>query len=399
MQFVQGYLKMKNKIFIIFLLIIFLLFFYIKFISSEADSTDYSANTITGGLSSGNFSSDDFTGEFGTLNNPSLSSYEIGELFCGDGICNGEENCLSCLADCGCASGYSCSSLGTCTIIPPITTTTGGGGGGTTIISTQFFSLSTEQIKVNIQQGRVTSREVTITNNQNTELTFNVSAPKISDYINIQETSFTLKPGESKTLKIGIMALKDAVPNLYMGELIFKTTNTEKRVLVAIEVESANPIFDVSAKIPDNFLYVMPGNILYSNIELYNLGEVDKEVDVNLEYNIMDSAGKNILRQTEMIAVNTKIGFVKEFTIPPETDFGKYVLYVRATYNESIASASAWFNVGKVPSISLRIVIIIFSALIAITIVIIILRRRKVKKHIKYKIDETALKGTGMIKR
>lgn len=390
---------MKNRFLIFFG--IFFLIFEIGFIFSQ-DSINFSAaSTTTGEIAAGNFSANNFTGDFETYYNPSINSYEIEPYYCGDGICSVGENCSSCPADCGCASGQTCS-LGVCT-----TTTTvnggpsggGGGGGGISVPPIQLFSLSTDQLNVKIQQGRVTTQEVIVTNNEKDDLTFEVSASQISNLVNIQDSTFTLKAGESKVVQIEIMALKNTPPNLYLGELVFKTTNTQKSILTAIEVQSANPIFDVSATIPDNFLYVMPGNQLYSNIQLYNLGEVDKEVDVNMEYDVMDSAGKNILRETEVVAVNTKIGFIKEFRIPESTDFGKYVLYVRATYNQSIASASAWFNVGKAPSISLTLAIIIFSALALIALIIIFLRRRKLKKRIRYKIDETALKGTEMIKR
>lgn len=40
-----------------------------------------------------------------------MSSEEVGDVpvdYCGDGSCNGNENCTSCVADCGCREGYEC---------------------------------------------------------------------------------------------------------------------------------------------------------------------------------------------------------------------------------------------------------------------------------------------------
>jgi hypothetical protein len=381
--------------------IIFFLIFEIGFISSQESINFSAASTRTGDIAAGNFSADNFTGDFAMHYNPSLDSYNIEPYICGDGICSDGENCSSCLADCGCGSGQTCA-VGVCTTtITTVTTGSGGGGGGgPSVVPQKLFSISPEQLNVKIQQGRITTQEITITNNEKTDLTFDVSSSKISDLINIPESTFTLKSGESKVLRIEIMALKNTVPDLYLGNIIFKTTNTEKSILTAIEVVSANNLFDVGVSIPTQFLFVVPGKELYSNVELYNLGESGNTVDVNLEYRILDANGNEILRSTEEVAVNTKMSFTKGFIIPTDAKLGKYVLYVRATYNGLVASASAWFNVGKQTEIPFLLAIIVAVAFIIIAIIANYLNLRKIKKDkITCKVSEYDLRERGFTKK
>jgi len=385
-------IKMKNKI-LLFILGIFFLFQINFVLSSNASSTDYSVNSYATGISVSTINSDNFAGTSVILANPALSSALIN--ICGDGICNSGEDCSSCPADCGV-----CSVLTT----PQTTSSSSGGGGGISGIiqgfSTESFSLSLEQINVKIEQGKVTTQEITITNNKNSDLTIEVSTLKISDFLRIKEPQFTLKPKESKILKFEIIALKEDIPNLYLGKLNFKSGSDVKEILTSIEIQSANPLFDVGVEIPSQFLWIVPGKELYSKIELYNLGESGRAVDVNLEYRILDSNGNEILRTTEEVAVNTKMSFTKQFIIPSEAKLGKYVLYVRATYNNLVASSSVWFNVGKPTQIPFELSIILGAIILIGLIIGSIWNFRKLKKDkIPNKVSEYDLKGAGLIKK
>ncbi|MEK6827173.1 MAG: hypothetical protein AABX99_01680 [Nanoarchaeota archaeon] len=278
----------------------------------------------------------------------------------------------------------------------------GGGSGGNSIIDfpPESFSLSLEQINIKIEQGQVKTQEVAITNNQNSDLTVEITTSKISDFLIIKEPKFILKKGESKILKFEVLALKENTPELYLGEIIFKAGIKVKKILAAIEVESANPLFDVSAEISPQFLWVVPGKELYSKINMYNLGESGKAVDVNIEYRITDSKGNEILHSTEEVAVNTKLSFVKEFIIPPGTKLGQYVLYIKITYTDLVASASVWFNVGTQTRTPIGWPTLIGIAALIGAIIANVWNFRKIKKDKNtYRIDESNLKETGMIKK
>jgi hypothetical protein len=289
---------------------------------------------------------------------------------------------------------------GTTIITTPAAPSGGGGGGTVTTPTGEPFSLSIDQLNTKIEQGRIKVQNITITNNENNDLYVNVNFSKISSFINLKEPQFILKSRESRVLEFEISALGSDNPDLYLGEINFQADGKEKTVLTAIEVISAQHLFDVGVEIPSQFLYVVPGKELYSKITLYNLGESGQTVDVNLEYKIMDADGNEILHTTEEVAVNTQMSFVKEFIIPADSKLGKYVLYVKATYDNSVASGSSWFNVGKPTQIPFEWAIIIGAVFIIIAIIANYLNLRKIKKDkIRYKIDETAFRGAGVIKR
>ena len=114
----------------------------------------------------------------------------------------------------------------------------------------------------------------------------------------------------------------------------------------------------------------------------------------------MDANGNEVLHTTEEVAVNTQMSFVKEFIIPADTKLGKYVLYVKATYDNSVASGSSWFNVGKPTQIPFEWAVIIGAIFIIIAIIVNYWNVRKIKKDkTTFKVSEYDLRGAGVTKR
>ncbi|MCX6747086.1 MAG: hypothetical protein NTU63_03050 [Candidatus Pacearchaeota archaeon] len=275
----------------------------------------------------------------------------------------------------------------------------GGGGGGKAKISD--FSLSEDEIKVKLQQGHTTREQVLIVNTGDKELDVEIGISKIEQFVFISEKKFKLAPKESRVIPLEIMVQKETIPNLYIGEINVTASGQEKRILTIIEVESAEPIFDATVKIPQKYSYVMPGEDLLAEMEIYNLGEIEKEVDVFAEYKIMDWKGNEILTEREDLAVQTKLSYVKEFKIPETAAFGRYVIYITITYNGKVASSSVLFNVGKAPTIPLEIATIALAVFMVLFIIIIMIRKRKVKKQGEsdYKIDKNVLLRANLLRR
>lgn len=284
------------------------------------------------------------------------------------------------------------------TNITTLTTTTvsgsGGGYGARLISPAKGFILSTEEIKLSVKQGQIITRDFIITNQENKDIKINIKGLKIEDLLLIEEQNFTLKSGESKTISFDIFAKEDTLPKLYLGKIMISSDSAKKELLVGIEVESKKPLFDVKVSIPERYKYIMPKQELFAEIEIYNLGEIEHEVDASIEYILMDFNGKEIYSDQETVALYTKINFLKSFKIPEDAPFGRYVLYIRTTYDGKIGSASTWFNVGKKPTIPLTEGTIAIAIILIISILIIIYKIRKIKKHlsVSYKVDKNALK-------
>lgn len=261
--------------------------------------------------------------------------------------------------------------------------TSSGGGGSSKIVSGEIIKLNKNRISITLKQGATKSEEIIITNLRNSIRSIDLEISGIKDFIKLSEESFGLKPGESKTISLRFFSDENTIPNLYQGKLIVKSGSAEKEILIAIDVESIEPLFDVTLEIPDAFLKVVPGEEVIANIKLFEVQQVGK-VDVKLEYSIKDQDSNLIISDAETIAVDRQANFVKSLKIPLETKEGDYLFYVKLTYNGEVASASEWFNVVKKSALkSEKLFNIVISILLIIILAVIITNFYKIRKHEK----------------
>ena len=237
----------------------------------------------------------------------------------------------------------------------PGTTSPGGGSSGGSsssaasgIISKIFpkrgISVSQDEIKVKLKQGQITTEQLTITNNENRKIDFEISASLLENRIILRESKFSLASGESKTISIDLIARESTKPDLYLGKLIVKGGGETKEILVAIEIQSANALLDVRVEIPEEYLQILPGDEIVAEIKLFNFG-IAKKSDINIDYMIKGENGNEIVNQHESLAIETQVNFIKRFAIPENAKPGKYFLYVKETYNGDVASASHDFEI------------------------------------------------------
>ena len=285
---------------------------------------------------------------------------------------------------------------------PTETPSPSGGGGGGGISEISYFSVDKVTIKTSLKQGETKKEEITIKNTGTTKMKFTIANTAIQDLIKISESEFELNAGQSKTIGLDFIARADTIPDLYMGNLIITGGNTKKEILMAIEVESAKPLFDVEVEIPRTFLHILPGEELFANIRLYSLGKQGR-VDVKLEYEIKDESGKRIIHDQETRAVETETNFMQSFEIPKDAKYGDYVLYIKATYDHQSASSSAFFSVGEIEMPFTKegytILIVVGIAIIVLTIILIELRKFRKYSNIHSKIDEEKLVKYKLVKK
>ena len=221
------------------------------------------------------------------------------------------------------------------------TTTSGGGGGGGT--TTAAFTVDKTQISVTLNPGQVRTEEITITNTADTTIVVRIDN-LIQDFVARGEDIVILNPGGSKVVPLYILARVGTIPDLYLGKLILSSGNIKKEILIAIEVESEGALLDVRAEIEESYTKVLPREHILAQIRLFNLGGEGRK-DVDIEYLIRDYQGNEIVRETESLAIETQLTFLKEIDIPSSAKTGSYVLYVKATYEGKIASASDNFEI------------------------------------------------------
>ncbi len=254
----------------------------------------------------------------------------------------------------------------------------GGSGGGSSAATTKNFSIDREEINVILKPEQSKLEELTITNHEKTNLSIIISNPDLKEFITISQDKFILEPKQEKTIILDFEAYENTIPNLYLGELIINGDATRKRVLVSIEVESKQPIFDIKIELLEESLPVLPGKELLTNISIYNLGEPG-EFDVLIEYIIMNERGQEILLDSETVTVNDQLSFIKSFKIPKNIEIDRYVLYVKVTYEGETGSSSVWFSPEPLPTNIWLIVLVITISLLAIISIILAIKKIRSK--------------------
>ncbi len=250
-----------------------------------------------------------------------------------------------------------------------------GGGGGSLA-----FNVSIDEIEISLKQGEIKTEEITIKNKRNTKLSFSLFSD-MGELVKISDESFELGPKEEKTISIDFIARADTVPELYLGNLFIESGGLKREIPITMEVESRGALFDVKLNIPEKYLQIYLGEELISEIEIFNIFETGK-VNVTIEYLIKDQQNREIISEEEILSVDRgAISFVKKFEIPENIEPGRYILYVRVTYDGKVASASAWFYINKGYLRILQIILIVLIIITTFIILFIIIRRRKGEKN------------------
>ncbi|HLD97807.1 MAG TPA: hypothetical protein VI815_00615 [Candidatus Nanoarchaeia archaeon] len=268
-----------------------------------------------------------------------------------------------------------------------VTTTggsSGGGGGGSSVQNyNNNLVLSSNNLKVSLKQGETKREEITIKNQGATRVGIILFSKELDNFIKISERDLNLAPGEEKTVYFDFIAAENSIPNLYIGSIVIKGTGIERKIPLAIQVNSKKSLFDVKIEIPKKFISVEPGDEVLATIKIFNLGEISK-VDAKINYFIKDSEGRIIVSDEETIAVETQASFVKELKLPEDINLGDYIFEIETTYNNEIAGASTWFSVrDNIPifnTLSIYILLIIVLVMFIIVLVSYIIPIKRLRK-------------------
>ncbi len=253
--------------------------------------------------------------------------------FCGDGVCDSDETCSSCVADCACSSGYSCVG-GVCTadtVTPP---PSGGGGGG----SVCTYDWVCSEWYPEPCSGEGIQKRVCV----------------------------------NRGSCIGIVGMP-----------------TQNRTCIPETPSPAEPLFDIFAKIPLKNKFVLAGDVIEFDLELVNVGNITT-LDVFFKYWIVDENNKLITESQDTRAIGEGDEFKIEFVLPDYLKPGIYKVYVQITYDvDKIAMANDSFEVMKskftlISRIAL-LSLLAFSVIVFLIALLFKLFRRIKKKEKKSK--------------
>jgi hypothetical protein len=271
----------------------------------------------------------------------------------------------------------------------------GGGGAGSREPS---FVADAEELHVVIKTGESSKKTINITNDGKRNLNMEiVVGDSVSDYVLPKKTSFLLRPDEVEALDLVIIAPDNIGIHIGKITIIANGTDLVEEIPVILEVGSGDFLFDVNVQIPDEYKSILPGGDLLAEFVIFNLGEILGRVDVSIIYSIQNLDGEEILREEESAAIETKLAFIKKFTIPEIVATGQHVLAVEVLYAGTITTGSATFDVigGVIEPDDFNFLLLMIIIIIA-TVILIKIEYKTIKeslgksiKIIKKNIDKT----------
>ncbi len=258
-----------------------------------------------------------------------------------------------------------------------------GGGGVPTGAPGEGIEIDSKIMNVYIALGEVKTRKINLNNKGNNLIPTTLSIHGLQDYLLIKDNSFDLAPGERRNVDVRVVAPEE--PGIYTGKIIVRGLRPQE-ILVTLNVNTEEVLFDASVVIPEQFKRILEGERLQAQTTLIPMGE-DIRMDVTLNYLIKDFEGRTFLTESETMLITEQESFMRRFSTQ-NLPAGDYVLGLELTYPNGMATSSSHFEVSEreLPVlVDYRFVLMLLGVGIIILLIAIILISRKYKKIKKHK--------------
>ena len=273
------------------------------------------------------------------------------------------------------ANNYGDGDYGIGYVAPSVTPAGGGGGGITTPIQT--FEIDKDLFHVILKQGETKRETLTIKNNLDKNLTINLNYSELSDFLIISEESFTLIPGESKTINADFFAREEEIPEAYTGRIIVQSGTTQKIVNVIVEVKERKPLFDLRIDVKNKKL--LAGNKIDFKILTINQGDLTG-FDILMHYSIKDFEGNIYELKEESIKIDKELEVERSLIVPQNISLGRYILYSKISYGNITATGIDTFEVMSKEALNkyktIQFIIIMLIIIVSLILLWIIIRKR-----------------------
>lgn len=299
---------------------------------------------------------------------------------CGDGICDDDEDYISCPEDCS----------------PPSPGPGGGGGGGRATTIDINFRFDPDTIQEELFQGDFILRTINVTNIGRRDIDIELSVVGVETFVFLDEKFLSLKNGEYQEIEVLISIREDTELKVYLGEIVGVASNVKKTLPVILKVIEEDMLIDVDVSIPEDKKIIQAGEEIIGNIKIINsLGEILVDIDNS----IRDMKDSIIISKLDEFTLEPGENlFTDDFIIPRETEPGYYVFYVNLTHDSKSYTDAASFKVeprierpglfieGYI--IYIRIIVLIIILLIILYLIKILTSKRRLAKKVERRVRE-----------
>ena len=250
---------------------------------------------------------------------------------------------------------------------------------GRRIVEAVPFSIDKDLLTLKIKQGEIQREVIVIKNTGNIDRQFNLRVEEIERFVILSEESFILSRGESKKINVDFFVSENEPAGVYAGRIIVDTGLGSKSINVIFEIIEKVALFDTRSELFDTTL--SKNQKLKAEIYMLEIGDLDKKIDVTLEYFIKDFNGNQIKIGEETVGVYKDLVIVRKFPLPRGLEFEDYLFYVKLSYLDSIATSANRFTIVKEPAfisyIKNNFIILLIFILIPITLFLVIKLKKK----------------------
>ncbi len=219
----------------------------------------------------------------------------------------------------------------------------GGGQGGLADEPKIGIDILTNNLSLKLASNETTNPTVTFENNGTKAGEFSLRVEGVSDLVDVENATYSLNSGSSKTVKLRFNADADAEPGIYEGELIVESDGVSRNLPIrTIVKKKVKQLIDVNLSIDRKNL--VSGEEIGFKVKINN-GGGEGSINITLTLSLKDSEGNVIYENRELSAVETSTSLSRG--INKELNAGEYQLEVIAEYNNRTVKASDTFEVSK----------------------------------------------------
>jgi hypothetical protein len=207
---------------------------------------------------------------------------------------------------------------------------------------------------VTLRQGEYEIHSIELLNNQGSPVSAKATIDgDIWELVTIEKPEFNVSGRSTGVVKVKVSALPTTAPGIYVGDIVIALANLNitHKTPVTIKVEKVLvPLLDV--KLEALTKSIEPGGELKYRTTLLNMGETAKIDDIIVTYTIRTlSAERPVAKIQETVAVEQKLSFIRNFTLPTNITQEIYFMEANVTYWNGTKSASAvdTFEVIQLP--------------------------------------------------
>jgi hypothetical protein len=211
------------------------------------------------------------------------------------------------------------------------------------------FDVDQILIKILLRDSGYVTKSIRITNIGKNESYFQLNKKGLEDLVNISDTEFSLKPGQTKIVLLNFSTQKSEEkivyqPGVYVGKIEVISEGITTVIPIIVEIESRNILFDMNLNLFARDRGIIQGEETTIEVRLFNLQGI-AAANVDMEYEVLDLNGNTIITESESVVVQNHVSFFKTIKIPHNLKPGDYIFIAKAKYGSSIGTASYLFEV------------------------------------------------------